>query len=94
MAQAEQEMIIGLQFGNDCAQVTWCSRSMKEPVTAGSDGAAGQEQYEVPARVWESACGRGDRSVLSAFLDSCIRDCVPDPLYEQMRIMITLPQLE
>lgn len=94
MAQAGLEMIIGLQFGSDFAQVTWCSRGMKEPVTAGSDGAAGQEQYEVPPQVWESACGREDRSVLSAFLDSCIRDCVTDPQYEQMRIMITLPELE
>ena len=94
MAQAGLEIIIGMQFGSDFAQITWCSRGMKEPLTAGSDGAAGQEQYEVSAQVWESACGRGDRSVLSAFFDSCIRDCVPDPVYEQMRIMITLPQLE
>lgn len=88
-------MILGLQFDEAYAQLTYYNSSMKEPVTASADGESDSYLIPMESKAWEEAnAPEGSVENLIAFFRRCLETVAGRGEPADMRIMVCVRTMD
>lgn len=94
MIEEKRDLILGMQFCQDCVQLTYYNNTMKEPETLSVDGESESYLFPVKREEWEAAADKEkEGGALKALFVRCLERVKRLGDVGDIRIMVTVPAL-
>lgn len=93
---ANNQILTGIQLGDDGAQITWYHEGLTEPQTLSLPGEGKDGMLRVPPDAWKGAQrgGRLGTAALSGFFKDLFHMLPGRPDFDRLRVLVTLKSLE